>query len=435
MRKNNLLKNILIISIIFSLIYSFFGKSNSSNNLDELAYIMSIGIDVGDIDTYKISFQVSTIYSSSSDLSGEGSAAGSSSGGSSRGGSSSQSSGGKSSSFSVHTVECSSLDSGINLINTYVDKTVDLSHCKLVLISENLAKKGISPIIYALVNNIEIRPDCNLIISRIPDTEFVDTTPPSLQELLPKYYDVTTNTKIESGYTENISLTDFYTNLKCSSCESTAILGTVRNPKKKLTNTSNKLLGIDKASENISSLNDEPIIEILGLSSFHGDKLVGNLSGIETVCHLILSNKLDNCSITVPSPFEDGNTIDLFISLDSSPKINVSISNSSPFVNTNISINAKILSLNDGNSNLSNDLIKQIENSTSKYLTDQIYNYLYKTSKDFNSDIAGIGRFARKNFSTLQDWYSYNWLSNYSTCAFNVDLDFSIKSGYLLTNE
>lgn len=43
---------------------------------------MAIGIDVGDIDKYKISFQTSTIYSSSSDLSEEGSSAegGSSSG-------------------------------------------------------------------------------------------------------------------------------------------------------------------------------------------------------------------------------------------------------------------------------------------------------------------------------------------------------------------
>lgn len=82
MKKNNLLKNILIICIVFSLIYSFFGTSNSSNELDQLAYIMAIGIDVGDIDKYKISFQTSTIYSSSSDLSGEGSSAegGSSSG-------------------------------------------------------------------------------------------------------------------------------------------------------------------------------------------------------------------------------------------------------------------------------------------------------------------------------------------------------------------
>lgn len=427
MKKNNLLKNILIICIVFSLVYSFLGKSNSSNDLDQIAYIMSIGIDVGDIDQYKISFQTSTIYSSSSDLSGEGSSSG--------GGSGSGSSESKTPSFEVHTIECNSIDSGINIINTYVDKKIDLSHCKLLLLSEEIASKGISSIIYTLVNKIEIRPDCNLMISEIPDNEFTDKEKPSIQELLPKYYDVTTNTKIESGYTKNITLTDFFSDLKCSSCEGTAILGTVRNPKTKNNNTNSQAIGIDKASENITALKDEPIIEILGLSAFKDDKFVGNLSGIETVCHFILTNELDTCSISVPSPFEDGNTIDLFISLNQKPDTKVSLSNGSPFVKIKINLFAKILSFNNNTSNLKSDLIQQVEESAQSYLTDQLYKYLYKTSTEFKSDIAGFGKFAKKNFSTLQDWDNYHWLSNYSSSTFQVDLNFSIKSGYLLTNE
>ena len=426
MKRNNLLKNILILCIIFSLAYSFFGKSNSSNTLDDLAYIMAIGIDIGKTNTYQISFQVSTIYSSSSDSSNKESSSG-------------NSSESKTPSFTIRTVECDSIDSGINLIDTYVDKSVDLSHCKLLLVSEDLAKQGISSIIYSLVNKIEIRPDCNLIISSIPDTEFTSDSKPSIQELLPKFYDVTTSTEIESGYTENITLTDFYSDLRCSACEPTAILGTVRNPQKDLTNTSNQLLGIDKAAENVTSTTDDPIIEILGLSVFKNDKLVGNLSGIETVCCLILNNKLENCSVSVPSPFEDNSTIDLSISLSSNPQITVNISNGSPYVVMKGNLDAKILSFNNASTSLNTDLnaelISQIEASTSNYLTNQMYQYLYKTATELNSDISGIGKFARKNFSTLQDWNDYNWLSTYSSSTFNVSLDLSIKSGYLLTNE
>lgn len=341
----------------------------------------------------------------------------------------------KTPSFEVHTVECDSIDSGINIINTYVDKKIDLSHCKLLLLSEEIAKNGISPIVYTLVNKIEIRPDCNLIISKIPDDEFTDEQKPSIQELLPKYYDVTTNTKIESGYTQNITLTEFYTNLKCSACEGTSILGTVRNPKKKQNNTNSQSIGIDKASENITSIKKEPIVEILGLAAFKDDKLVGNLSGIETVCHFILTNELDTCSISIPSPFEDSSTLNLAISLNQKPKTKVIISNGSPFVKTQISLVAKILSFNNTTSNLTSDLISKIEESSQTYLTNQLYQYLYKTSTDLKCDIAGFGKFARKNFVTLQDWDSYNWPSNYSSSTFQVDLDFSIKSGYLLTNK
>ena len=79
MNKNNLLRNILLIAILFTLMFSLLENPSSSVSLDNLAYITAIGIDIGDKDTYKISFQVSTIQSSSSDSSED--STGSSSGG------------------------------------------------------------------------------------------------------------------------------------------------------------------------------------------------------------------------------------------------------------------------------------------------------------------------------------------------------------------
>ena len=64
-----------------------------------------------------------------------------------------------------------------------------------------------------------------------------------------------------------------------------------------------------------------------------------------------------------------------------------------------------------------------------------IYNYLNKTSKEFQSDIAGMGRFAIKNFKTTNEWEDYNWLENYQNSTFKVDLKLSIRTGILLTTE
>lgn len=255
---------------------------------------MAIGIDVGDVEKYKISFQVSTTHSSSdlSNSGGGGSSGGSSSNGPSKSGSPS---------FIVNTVECDSIDTGINLINSYLDKTIDLSHCKILLVSDTIAKEGISSIIYTLVNKVEIRPDCNIIISQIPKDEFPDNKNPSIQDLLSKFYDITTNTENKSGYTENVTLSKFYSALKNPSVEPFAALGIVRNPKKaSIKEKNNNFIGIDKSAKNINSTDDSPIVEILGLSVFKDDKLVGTLSGIETVCHLILTNKLNNCIFTIP---------------------------------------------------------------------------------------------------------------------------------------
>ena len=199
LQKNRLLKKLLIIGIILSLLYSFFESYTNSATLDKSAYITAIGIDIGDVENYKVSFQISTIHSSSANLSQEEESSGSSSSGSS------SSSSSNSVSFVVNTVECNSIDNGISLMNTYIDKTIDLSHCRIVVISESLAKNGLSKVLYALVNKIEIRPDCNIIISRTPDDEFTDGSKPSIQDILANFYDVITSTENISGYTENVT--------------------------------------------------------------------------------------------------------------------------------------------------------------------------------------------------------------------------------------
>lgn len=68
-----------------------------------------------------------------------------------------------------------------------------------------------------------------------------------------------------------------------------------------------------KANETL--ITSKTNIENVGLAVFHGDKLVGELSGIETICHQIVSNKLDTCTINIPSPFEEGKTISLRLRL------------------------------------------------------------------------------------------------------------------------
>ena len=58
-------------------------------------------------------------------------------------GSSGSSSGGDSSSDSsdtvIDTIECTSVESGISLANGYVSKKINLAHCKVLVISEEVA--------------------------------------------------------------------------------------------------------------------------------------------------------------------------------------------------------------------------------------------------------------------------------------------------------
>lgn len=421
----NIFKIIFIVAIIVSLVFSFENYSNSSQNLDELSYVMAIGIDIGKTAKYKISLQLTTLESSATDAAIK---------------SSDESSGkesNESSSFIIHTTETDSIDSAINITNAYVNKAINLSHCKILVVSEEIAKNDLANIVNSIINKVEIRPDCNIIISHIPDNEFSNDNKPELSSVLEKYYDIASNIDNGQGYSKAIKLSDFYFALNDSFTEPCATLGIISNTNSNTNiSTTNERSNIDIQSRSLTSHPNESTVELLGLAVFNKSNLVGTLSANQVLSHQLIKNDLKYCTLNIPSPFSNNETLDLYISPLRNSKINVNIANGSPFVEVNLYLTISILSFNSKNiATVTEDNINIIRNYASKYIQNMVYNFLNKTAKELNSDVAGIGKYAAKNFRTIQEFENYKWLNNYKNSTFKVNIEVSVKSSHLLSNE
>lgn len=175
----------------------------------------------------------------------------------------------------ITTVDCASIDSGISLINSYISKKINLSHCKAIIISEELAYEGISEYIYTLINNIEIRPDCNIIISRCNSEDYLNNSTPTLESVSARYYEFIFNSSEYTGYTENISLSDFYSAMVSSTTQAHAILGGI-NQDTTHKNYTNLTLADREASYKADEtpIKTDTGIENMGIAVFNGDKLV-----------------------------------------------------------------------------------------------------------------------------------------------------------------
>lgn len=124
----------------------------------------------------------------------------------------------------VNSVQASSIESAISLMNTYVSKEISLSHCKQIIISETLASEGISKLVYSLMNKVQIRPDTNIIISKCQAKDFIQKNQPNLENLVAKYYEIAPISSEYTGYTANTTLGDFFNQFTCNTCQPTAIL-------------------------------------------------------------------------------------------------------------------------------------------------------------------------------------------------------------------
>lgn len=290
-----------------------------------------------------------------------------------------------------------------------------------------MAKQGISKYIDSLLNNSELRNDCSIIITKCDAKEYLKNVEPALESLTARYYQSTLNSAKYTGYTVDVTLFEFYSKMKDSCSQAYAILGTVLSENQidnKTEENANYIAGN-------SPISDKDVIDNLGIAVFNDDILVGELSGLDSICHVIVNNELHYCTLSIPNAKDENSPIDLAITSEKKPRYSVYFDNTGPIISLNIYLVAHGLSLDNSINYDSQDELALIENSASQYITEHINNYLYKTSREYNSDICGFGKYALKHYLTLNDWYSSNWLGNYKNSKFDVHVHLKLKSGNL----
>ncbi len=397
---------VIILIIIFIMAFS---SSYLSLSIDNLAYVLAIGIDKFDDTNLQVTFQFSTTAPATETGST------------------------KKTPTVTNSVKASSISSAINLMNAYMGKQLNMSHCKVIIFSEELASQGISDEVYTLINDSQVRPSANIIISKCPAKYYIEQTSPELENLVSKYYEILTNSSTYTGFMPDSTIGDFFNTLNCTSCEPTAILGglTIDDGKEKnITNT--------QENYNIKS-NEAPIegqhggTENIGLAVFKADALVGELTASETISYLAIRNRLNRFLISIPNPSDSSKNLDIYLTPKNSTKIEVDTSNSSPYVKVNASFTGRIYSMSEDAKYLDPKVLENISEACNRYLELQFSQYLYKTAKDFKADINGVGRSVLGNFLTTKEFDDYNWLENYKNSFFNVEVDTFIKSGMLIT--
>lgn len=400
------LRNFFILVVIILLMMAF-SSSYSALNLDNLAYVLAIGIDTSTTNKLKVSFQFSKASSPSESGTTE-----------------------KTPTF-VNTVEASSISNAINLMNGYMGKELNMSHCKVIIFSENFAKQGIAKEIYTLINDTQVRPSANIIIAKCDSNYYIEETKPQLENLIAKYYEILTDSGKHTGYVPNATIGDFFNSLVCDTCEPYAILGGINNESSQNPSTIDSQKDyIIKANE--SSISGETAFENIGVAVFKDDKLVGELNALETISFLSIRNQIDNFLISIPDPDNSNSYIDIYVTPTKSTSIKIDTSNGSPYVKIKAKFTGRIYSMETNSNYLDANRLNDISKYCDSYLESIFSDYLYKTSKEFKSDINGFGKFALSNFLTTKDFNNYRWLDTYRDSFFDVKIDTSVKSAMLL---
>lgn len=416
---------ILLILIIFSLTGCY-----SKKELDNLAYVIAIGADVGSGDELNITYQIAVPLkiSSESGKTGE-------------------------ENYITHTVRANSLYTGNSKVNSLTSKEINLSHVKLIVYSEELAKQDLSGHINSLISNVAIRPKTTVAQCKGTAQEFLEKITPNLEASPARYYELLFESQKYTDDTIASELLDFYSSASALDQATTLI---VLSNQKENDDNSSKTKNEENMQENDKNLdlssedseNNEDIkdgnennkseTKFLGIAAFNGGKLVGIIPEELVASHLILTSSLKEGNITVDDVEEKNKLVSIKLSQEKACKFNVDIEKNVPEITITINILAKLQSSNSTTDYLNKKNKNLLKEKIETKLETQLTEYLRKT-QELNSDISGIGKHVKKEYLTWTEFKKSNWNKNYQNAKIkldvNVDLNVSRVIAHTIPNK
>lgn len=406
----------IILALLICLQLTSLTGCYDKRELDDMAYPIALGFDKGVTNELRMTLQLAIPIAIGG---GEG-------GGGGEG----------EKSVSVVTVDTPTVYSGLNMLNTFVSKQINLSHVKAVIFSQELAKEGIIRYLHAMVRNREFRPSMKIIVSRDPAEEFINAVKPRLETNPAKYYELLLEAYRYTGFTAESEMIDFYIKSKSTAIQPIAVLAGV-----------NKFESTDDFNLNGSTYmekgRDLPLegdfrageltktgdlrVDVMGLAVFDGGKMVGELDGEETNYHLMINGKFISSFFTMPDPIEKDRFVVLNLKRSRNTEQSVDIIDGKPKLNVKVRLEADILSIQSGINYEAIDNLNKLEHATEEFLKKGMIRYLQKNCKEFGTDTNGFGLKMKGKFLTWKEWDQFDWLSKYKDSTFDVTVDVKIR--------
>ena len=315
-------------------------------------------------------------------------------------------------------------------MNSYMAIELRLSHCRLVIFSEKVAYDGISNEIYTLINDPQVRPSTNIIVCKNEAEDYIKNTESPLENLITKNYQIFPSSSKYTGYVYDATLGDFLNQLASPTSEAVAILGGLNTNANDIGNNSTEVASIKSTDTSFVGQNGT---ENLGVAVFRGDKVVGELTALETLCLSIIKKQVNSFLIQIPNSSNPTEKDDIMLYPVKKGIINVQIVNGSPYITVKADFIGRVYSMKENSKYLDDEVLKDLSSQVNKYLQNILTEYLYKTSLELKSDINNFGEYASRNFSTIKEMQEYNWKANYQNSTFKVEINANVQSGFLVT--
>jgi spore germination protein KC len=274
-----------------------------------------------------------------------------------------------------------------------------LGHVQIVVVSDEIAKKGITEVNDFLRRDHEVRRTAWLVINEKDAAKVLKTAPP-LETVPSLYLADTLDNAVRFGKLPREYLGKFWIDISDD--------------------------GIDGLIPAVTVIDGDRIM-VDGLAYFRGEKMVGRSKPIEIGAYMTMKEKNPGgYSIAVSLKEEKG--VYLIKTLERKSRILVNIKGGKPSATIDVKLDA-IIEEEINTSNLNEETVKKIEKRANKKMED-ISNEFVKKLQEKGSDVLGLGARVRAKFGYYWDQNvktDENWSEIFKEMDVQVKVSYSIR--------
>lgn len=316
----------------------------------------------------------------------------------------------------------------LNLLNSKMALVPSMSHIKVLIVGEELARQGLADMWGSLKRYREYRGSMFVLVARGTAKKFLEENKPIFNISISKYYETMLGSGEEAGYYLRTSFHQFYIRLKSQSAQPYAAMVGIspKSDERKIATQAvpgGKIEGY--TAGNIPLQGGNPV-EFAGTAIFFGDKMVDALSTTETRMLAMLLGDYTHGFFTVVDPLNAKYFFNVILRLGSKPDIKVVLENDHPVITINIKLEAEISNLPSGINYEQDNYLPLLEEQVNKVCQQEMINMIHHTQQ-VDSDVAGFGYYIRPLFKNNADYLDYNWCEQYKQAEVNVTINTKIR--------
>lgn len=406
-----------ILRIVFVIILTLPALTGCWDRQDpeNMAFVVAIGVDIGPKNDYLFTFAIAVPKPLSSG---------------------SQNTSGPAKPIVVHTVEGSNIISALLASQSFIARKLTLTHAKAFILGEELAKKGVMPVLSEVVRSREFRRSFYVLTTHGSAETYIQTIKPTMETDISLWFELELDpNNMGTMIPPNSRFHNFIIDMEKIGVGAIAIQTAFRkdilegnvdlSSGKNDSDGKQPIVGNQNAGE-IQRSGETPV-EFFGTAVYKGDKLRGFLNGNETKNLFMLRGDFKRTTWDFTDPANKKLNLTIDMKAQKRTVMKVKRKNNQVSVYFEITMEGDLISVQSSADYTKEKNRKKLERAVEKQLKKEATDLLDKTIHKWGVDCFFINNDVRSTFSTLKEWNDFKWQKHVKDVTYQVDITFHMR--------